>query len=124
MCSILLSINPEYVEKIMNGSKKFEYRKRECKRKIDRIVIYSTAPVKKIIGEAEVEKVLVDSLEKIWKITKDFSGIDKIFFDSYYRDKDYAVVYQLKNIIEYASPRDLSEYGISNAPQSFQYIQE
>ncbi len=124
MCSILLSINPEYVEKIMNGSKKFEYRKRECKRKIDRIVIYSTAPVKKIIGEAEVEKVLVDSLEKIWKITKDFSGIDKIFFDSYYRDKDYAVVYQLKNIVEYASPRDLSEYGISNAPQSFQYIQE
>ena len=124
MCSILLSINPEYVEKIMNGSKKFEYRKRECKRKIDRIVIYSTAPVKKIIGEAEVEKVLVDSLEKIWKITKDFSGIDKIFFDSYYRDKDYAVVYQLKNIIEYASPRDLSEYGISSAPQSFQYIQE
>lgn len=124
MCSILLSINPEYVEKIMNGSKKFEYRKRECKRKIDRIVIYSTAPVKKIIGEAEVEKVLVDSLEKIWKITKDFSGIDKIFFDSYYRDKDYAVAYQLKNIIEYASPRDLSEYGISNAPQSFQYIQE
>ena len=124
MCSSLLSINPEYVEKIMNGSKKFEYRKRECKRKIDRIVIYSTAPVKKIIGEAEVEKVLVDSLEKIWKITKDFSGIDKIFFDSYYRDKDYAVVYQLKNIVEYASPRDLSEYGISNAPQSFQYIQE
>lgn len=124
MCSILLSINPEYVEKIMNGSKKFEYRKRECKRKIDRIVIYSTAPVKKIIGEAEVEKVLVDSLEKIWKITKDFSGIDKIFFDSYYRDKDYAVVYQLKNIVEYAFPRDLSEYGISNAPQSFQYIQE
>lgn len=124
MCSILLSINPEYVEKIMNGSKKFEYRKRECKRKIDRIVIYSTAPVKKIIGEAEVEKVLVDSLEKIWKITKDFSGIDKIFFDSYYRDKDYAVVYQLKNIVEYSSPRDLSEYGISSAPQSFQYIQE
>ena len=115
MCSILLSINPEYVEKIMNGSKKFEYRKRECKRKIDRIVMYSTAPVKKIIGEAEVEKVLVDSLEKIWKITKDFSGIDKIFFDSYYRDKDYAVVYQLKNIVEYASPRDLSEYGISNS---------
>ncbi|OUC52246.1 hypothetical protein B7939_02155 [Eggerthia catenaformis] len=124
MCSILLSINPEYVEKIMNGSKKFEYRKRECKRKIDRIVIYSTAPVKKIIGEAEVEKVLVDSLEKIWKITKDFSGIDKIFFDSYYHNKDYAVAYQLKNIIEYSSPRDLSEYGISSAPQSFQYIQE
>ena len=47
MCSILLSINPEYAEKIMDGSKKFEFRKRKCKRRVDKIIIYSTSPVKK-----------------------------------------------------------------------------
>ena len=50
MCKILLSINPEHVENILDGTKKYEYRKKSCKKDIDRIVIYSTHPVKKVVG--------------------------------------------------------------------------
>ena len=31
MCTILLPIKPEYVAKIINGSKIYEYRKKQCK---------------------------------------------------------------------------------------------
>ncbi len=31
MCAILLSINPNHVENILNGSKKYEFRKRHVK---------------------------------------------------------------------------------------------
>ena len=38
MSKILMSIKPEYVDKIFSGEKKYEYRKRLCKKKIDTII--------------------------------------------------------------------------------------
>lgn len=124
MCAILLSINPNHVENIMNGTKRYEFRKKACKRHVDKILIYSTTPVMKVVGEAEVEDVLIDKPQIIWKKTQKKSGIEKTFFDQYYADREQAVAYKLKNVIEYEEPKELEEYGISNAPQSFQYIEE
>ena len=124
MCAILLSINPNHVENILNGTKRYEFRKKTCKRHVDIILIYSTTPIMKIVGEAEVEDVLVGDPEVIWKKTKTKSGIDKIFFDQYYENRDQAVAYKLKNVIKYREPRELKDYGISSAPQSFQYIEK
>jgi len=70
MCVILLSINPNHVENILNGTKRYEFRKKVCKRHVDKILIYSTTPIMKVVGEAEVEEVLVDNPEAIWKKTK------------------------------------------------------
>ena len=39
MCKMLLSINPEYVESIIQGDKLFEYRKFRCRDDVDKIVI-------------------------------------------------------------------------------------
>lgn len=124
MCAILLSINPNHVENILNGTKRYEFRKKACKRHVDKILIYSTTPIMKVVGEAEVEDVLVDAPEVIWKKTKTKSGIDKNFFDKYYKNRDQAVAYKLKNVIKYRKPKELKDYGVNSAPQSFQYIEE
>lgn len=124
MCAILLSINPNHVENILNGTKRYEFRKKACKRHVDKILIYSTTPIMKVVGEAEVEDVLVDDPEAIWKKTKAKSGIDKKFFDRYYENRDQAVAYKLKNVIKYGEPKELKDYGVNSAPQSFQYIEE
>jgi len=122
MCKILLSINPQHVENILNGTKKYEYRKIKCKNTVDKIVIYSTAPVMKVVGEADVEEVLEDAPEKIWDKTQKYSGIDYKFFKKYYEGKEKAVAYKLNNIVEYCDKRELEEYGLSYAPQSFVYL--
>lgn len=122
MCSILLSINPGHVDNIMNGIKVYEFRKKACKRHVDKIIIYSTTPVMKVVGEADVDEVLIDKPSEIWKMTSKKSGIDKSFFDDYFEDRDQAVAYKLKNIIKYSKPKELKEIGVKNAPQSFQYI--
>lgn len=122
MCSILLSINPSHVDNIMNGIKVYEFRKKACKRHVDKIIIYSTTPVMKVVGEADVDEVLIDKPSEIWKITRKKSGIDKSFFDHYFEDRDQAVAYKLKNITKYSKPKELEEIGVKNAPQSFQYI--
>lgn len=122
MCAILLSINPEYVGRIMCGEKKYEFRKNICKKEVDKIIIYSTSPVMKVVGEADVEDILVDEPEKIWNITKEASGVEQAFFDKYYEGRKQAVAYKLNNIVEYEKPKLLKDYGINAAPQSFCYL--
>ena len=86
------------------------------------MIIYSTAPVMKVVGEAKVEEILEDVPEKIWNITKNDSGISENFFEEYYKNKETAVAYKLNDIIKYKEPRELKDYGIKNAPQSFIYL--
>jgi predicted transcriptional regulator len=122
MCKILLSINPEHVENIFNGNKKYEYRKIKCKEKVDKIIIYSTAPIMQVVGEAEVKKILEDTPEEIWKITQNESGINLEFFKKYYKGRKKAIAYQLTSIIKYEHPKTLKDYGLKMAPQSFIYV--
>ena len=42
MKAILLSIKPEYVERILAGTKKYEYRKRLARNKSSILLVYST----------------------------------------------------------------------------------
>ncbi len=122
MCNMLISINPEHVENIFNGSKKYEYRKIRCKQDIDKIIIYSTYPIMKVVGEAKVEKILEDSPDNIWEETKKYSGIDLKFYQKYFKDRSKAIAYKLTNIKKYSDPKELSSYGIKSAPQSFIYV--
>ena len=122
MYNILISIKPEHVENIFNGSKKYEYRKIKCKQDIDKIIIYSTYPIMKVVGEAMVEEILEDSPDIIWEETKKYSGIDFKFYQKYFKDRSKAIAYKLTNIKKYNCPKELSSYGIKTAPQSFVYV--
>ncbi len=124
MCQILLSIKPEYVEHILSGNKRYEYRKQRCKRTVDKILIYSTHPVKKIVAEVSVSSIVESSPWKVWELTKEFSGISKEFFDSYYKGREKAVAFELGDLKVYDPPLPLAFFGVSSAPQSFIYLPE
>lgn len=119
---ILISINPEHVENIVNGTKKYEYRKLAAKQDISSILIYETTPIKKVVAEAEIVEVLMDSPENLWLQTKEASGISKDFFDEYFGGRQVAYAYKLGHIKVYKHPKMLSDFGIKTAPQSFVYI--
>lgn len=122
MCQMLLSINPQYVQSIINGSKLYEYRKFRCRDDVDKIIIYATAPQKQVVGEAEIDEILEDDPSTVWDRTKDYSGISSSFYQEYYKGKEKAVAYHLKNLHIYDKPKTLADIGVSRAPQSFQYI--
>ena len=122
MCSILLPINPQHVENIFNGTKKYEFRKKACRQKVNKIIIYSTSPIMKIVGEAEIEDVIIEKPETVWEKTQTYSGIDKNFFDRYYEGKIQAIAYKLRCVKKYKFPKKLVDYGLKSAPQSFVYI--
>lgn len=120
---ILISINPEHVENILNGSKKYEYRKIVAKQDISSIIIYETTPVKRVVAEVEIIDVLMLSPENLWKETHSESGTSKEFFDQYFQNREIAYAYKLGRVKVYKTPRTLREFGVKAAPQSFVYIQ-
>ena len=124
MCKILLSINPEHVEHILDGSKQYEFRKTKCKEEIDGIIIYSTAPVKQVVAEADVETILVDTPAEVWKKTRRKSGITEEFFFKYYSGRSNAVAYKLSNLNVFEEPKSLIDYGVTTAPQSYVYVRQ
>lgn len=118
---IIISINPEFVGKIMNGTKKFEYRTKAAKNDIDKIIIYETYPIKKVVAEVEILGVLKMSPENLLDANKNKSGITKQFFDEYFKGGEVAYAYKLWKKV-YDIPKDLAIFGLKSAPQSFVYI--
>lgn len=122
MESILLSINPEYVERIFSGSKKYEFRKRLANRTIDKILMYSTAPVMKVVGEVEIVETISASPTALWERTKKLAGISRDKYRKYFKGCKVAYAYQLGQVIRYDPPKELNEFNISLPPQSFIYL--
>ena len=123
MCKILLSINPQHVQSIFDGTKEYEFRKTQCKEKVDGIIIYATYPVMKVVAEVEVEEILIDTPGEIWKRTEEKSGISQEFFFKYYKGKTKAIAYKLRKLNIFEEPKTLQDYGVSSPPQSFVYVQ-
>jgi predicted transcriptional regulator len=120
---VLLSVKPEYAEKIMSGCKKYEYRRNIFKtQKVNIIVVYASNPVKKIIGEFEIEQILSMELNELWNKTANYSGIDKEFYDRYFIGKNIGHAIKIKNPKRYFSYLDLNSFNVKQAPQSFLYL--
>ena len=119
---LIISINPEHVNSIINGIKKYEFRTKIAKYDVEKLIIYETSPTKKIVAEATVLQTLQMTPKELWKITKNESGITKKFYDGYFKNRTIAYAYKLGEIKVYDKPLDLSDFGLKNAPQSFVYI--
>ncbi|MEL4360729.1 hypothetical protein AYI83_12660 [Shewanella algae] len=120
----LLSIKPEFVAKIISGEKLFEYRKSIFKRPgVKSVVIYSTMPEGKIVGEFMIGEILAKNPTDLWEETKSSSGINKKFFDEYFNECSVAYAIQIKDFKRYETPIDpyKKERGFK-APQSFKYL--
>jgi predicted transcriptional regulator len=121
---VLLAIKPEFAVKILDGSKKFEFRKTIFKNEdVKVVVIYVSSPVQKVLGEFEIEKVITSEPEALWRKTKKHSGISKEYFDSYFTDKEKGFAIKIKNLRKYRKPKCLKkDFNISSPPQSFLYL--
>lgn len=119
---LLLSIKPVYATKILLGEKKFEYRKHLPKEEIDTIIIYATAPIKKVLGEVKVMGIISMRPSPLWEKTKSNAGISREGFRKYFKGCSKAFAYQLGEVVKYNPEKDLKDYGFDQPPQSFRYI--
>lgn len=122
MRRILLSINPEYVERILSGEKRYEYRRKLANDDVEVIIIYATSPIMKIVGEVKVDGKIAMAPNALWEKTKKYPGITRKKYREYFSGCKKAYAYKLGQVSKYEKARLLSDIGIVQAPQSFLYL--
>lgn len=121
---VLLSIRPEYAEKILSGQKQFEFRKNVPKSpEIKTVVIYATLPIGKVLGEFDIEEVLSGTPSHLWSLTSKKAGIPRSFFQEYFKGRTVAYAIRVREVRRYEKPLSLRSVLHGRcAPQSFCYI--
>ncbi|WP_407355488.1 restriction endonuclease subunit S [Methanolobus sp. WCC5] len=122
--NVLLSIKPTYVDEILAGKKRFEFRKAIFKKKdISKVFIYSSSPVQKIVASFEIAGIIEDSPQKLWDKCRKHAGILEEDFFEYFKNSDIGYAIEIKNLEKLSEPIDpyLLEKDFK-PPQSYCYL--
>lgn len=121
---ILLSIKPQFIEKIRRGEKKFEFRRVLPRhQEVDTIIVYASKPVGKVVGEMIVGDFLTYPTDELWEWTKEKSGLTREEFFDYFHGKTNAHAIEIKSYQDYEQPIPLDVLLPGRVPpQSYCYI--
>ena len=122
--NVILSIRPTFCQSIFEGKKVYEYRKRVFKRTdIDKVYIYASKPICKIVGYFTIAAMIEDSPNNMWKTTYKGSGVTKEYFEAYYSGCDIAHAIVIGEMVKLDNPINPKEV-IKNftAPQNYRYV--
>jgi predicted transcriptional regulator len=122
--SVLLSIKPRFAESIFQGKKCYEFRRIIFKRNgVQKIVVYASAPICRVIGEFDIEAIVEADTYSLWQQTQTLSGITREYFDEYFSGRQRGYAIKIANPKLYDRPLELKEnFNIKRPPQSFLYL--
>lgn len=123
---MLISLRPCHADKVFDGLKKAEFRRRALRQLEGReAFVYVTSPNMELRGGFRVGKVWTGTPEDIWGEVSPIAGIDKSTFDSYYAGCSVATALEIAEVWEYENPvslRRLREaFPNFTVPQSWRY---
>jgi predicted transcriptional regulator/DNA-binding XRE family transcriptional regulator len=123
---VVLSVRPLYSDKIFEGKKTIELRRRFPLSAPRGTVayIYSTSPIRAMMGSTEIVSVNKLPVEEIWKKFGKRAEISKPDFDSYFQGLRDGFALAISKARAFSRPIDLTElrdrFGFE-PPQSFLY---
>ncbi|WMT51289.1 MAG: hypothetical protein RE471_00025 [Ferroplasma sp.] len=116
---VLMSIKPEYVNRILSGQKKYEFRRKIWKNKITDVLVYSTSPIQRITMAFKVKNIISAPPQLLWDRYHEYSGISKDKFIKYFKNCDTGYAIEIGNIT------NLEPYKLNiRPPQSYMYIDD
>ncbi|MBS3795283.1 MAG: hypothetical protein KGY80_10320 [Candidatus Thorarchaeota archaeon] len=123
---VIFSIRPRYCKAILNGTKKYEFRKVVPKEvdEVDKYLIYCTSPVQKFVGEFTVKEVFSGHPSDIWEKCRDFAGIEKKSFNRYFQNREMAFALSIEDIHSFHPIDPWSIQSDFTPPQSFKYVRD
>lgn len=102
---VLLSIKPEFAQKIFLGTKRYEFRKKAFMRgTVGTALVYASSPVRCILGEFDIDGVIEGRPSELWSITSGGAGIDREYFDTYFHGHSRAFALIVGSVREYETP--------------------
>jgi predicted transcriptional regulator len=128
--TLLFSIQPYWAEKIFQGSKTIELRRKKPRfiEAGQNIFFYVSSPVKSLVGSVIVDGVLDLPKEELWEVVKENASITREEFENYFQGTENGIGIILKEVKEFRSPLKLNRirelYIDFNPPQSFCYLED
>ena len=119
----LMSIHPEYANKILDGTKRVEFRKWIFAIEPSIVVIYSTSPVSQVVGSFSVEGIDSSDPLSLWEKYKEVGGIRHENYNQYFRGVERGVAIRVGKVHKLLKPISIEELvGSKRPPQSFRYL--
>lgn len=120
---VILSIKPKYADAILSGKKKCEFRKTPFLKKVNKVILYSSSPINKIVGWFEIKNQITGKPSTIWRKYSKNAGITRKEFFDYYDGSESAVCIEIKKVNRFKSPIDpFVKKNNFIVPQSFRYV--
>lgn len=125
----LFSIKPEYCDRIFDGSKTVELRRRVSPKITtgSLMMIYETSPTKAVTGFALITSVKAVPLDPLWALAAREGGIEREAFFSYFNglSDGYAISVSTATRMQTPIPlASLTENYRLQAPQSYREISD
>lgn len=119
----LMSIHPQYADRILNGTKRVEFRKRPVAADVTHVVVYATAPVSAVVGAFTVDDQHTASPQMLWRQFRQVAGISWTDFRAYYAGRSAGTGIAVGAVLQASQPLCLRrDVGVQHPPQSFQYL--
>lgn len=120
--AVVLSIHPEFSQKILSGEKTWEFRKKIWKRikDVKYIYIYETAPTSMVVGCITEFRIHVNHPYILSVMAGKGAGIDIHRFDEYFGTLPVGYGIEILKIEQY-EPFNLAVLTGGNVPQNFLY---
>lgn len=125
--TLLLSIRPVFVGRILDGTKTVELRRvRPDVRASKDVLIYSSTPTMALLASAVVDRIDVCAVEKLWPRVRSAAGVSKAEYLSYFSGADQGVALWLSHVHTLERPIRLQElrerWPWFRPPQSYCYV--
>jgi predicted transcriptional regulator len=123
--NVIISIKPAYADMILDGKKRYEFRKHGFRKQIDKVFIYSTKPISKIMGYFTFDEILKGTPPEIWEICSEYAGILEDDFYKYYERAKIAFAIKINSVFRIEEP--ISPFKIKggfSSPRSFTYTND
>lgn len=118
----LLSIKPRFARAILSGEKQVELRRRPIGDSVSHVVVYATAPVKKVVGWFEVGAIREGSPHVLWEEHRHAAFVTRDEFRAYYRGARGGAAIEVRSARSLRQPQSLALLGARRPPQSFMYL--
>jgi predicted transcriptional regulator len=119
--TVVMSIHPHHARRIYEGVKPFEFRRSGVRiQPGDVVLIYETAPVSAVTGQARVEAVVKGNVASLSSLESSLD--ERSHVERYLSGAVNPTALRLCDIAQYRTARDLPSLGIRRPPQSYQFV--
>ncbi|RKH60501.1 hypothetical protein [Corallococcus llansteffanensis] len=120
---VLLPIQPRYATPILDGLKRVEFRKRAFRREVSHVVVYSSSPVKQVVGFFEILGIDEAPPAQLWRRYSREGAILKEDYDRYFSHCEGGVAIRVGKVHVFQKPFPLGDITPEmRAPQSYAYL--